>query len=187
MTNNTLIQKPAPFQQPVLVDCTTGCGRRVAYDAPTCPNCGRTDPAILRSDPQQRTAARKAYDESPAVRAWNDAQQQLAEHQKQQKAQQEASQREILQTLQNQYDEGHSLFVKGMNSYENGKNIMGIFAIVSLPVIISSPSLWGFSAAALGVTAVFTLCARGKMNDGDAMKRDAINKGYSPPYPRKGP
>lgn len=173
MTNNTPIQKPAPFLQPILVACTSGCGRTVDFQAPSCPNCGRTDPALLRNDPQGRTLARKQYDESPLVVAWNN---QIKAAEAKKEAEKRAE-HEALLALEKQYNQGQNIVHE-----QAGKTTIGICALLLVlttdKLIYDLPNLISIAVLALTVREAY------KILDGWVMMKDAKNQGYKPPEPK---
>lgn len=177
MTNTA--QQPPAFQQPVLVDCTAGCGRKIAYNAASCPNCGKTDPALLENDPKKRTLARKQYDESPLVRAWNQHEAELKRLEKEQ----EQKEREHKSALEKYYKDGGEFIEQG---YSSAKLSIACFVTGMIGIgILQPPRLVG--VAFLAVIAYMGYDTISKILTGKNMQQEALENGYSVPKPLGNP
>lgn len=160
--------KITDFVQPALVQCVT-CSKNVSVRAVTCGNCSEPDPAILKDDPQKRTQARKAWDESEQGKAWT-RQQQEQQSRKHQKLAADASwkraQKERIESLAPYYHYGIGL------------------SNVSIAVGLLS-AVFASAADKPAVYLVTTLSIAGFFA-GRAMRKHAEDGGYEWPGPFQG-
>jgi hypothetical protein len=170
--------------QPELVKCTMdGCERLVSIFAKACPACDNPDPAHLHEskDPQKRTVARKQYDESQAVVAWEEGQQRLVTKEKDLAAEAGKRRDKEFLILARQYYSGRFQRNMGLFATVLCFNVTATCAVGLYDKHENSPPIsW---LIAIGVPAGYaTRFSFRKWREGAGKMRDANDRGYVPSY-----